>query len=94
MSERPARLVSRRGGLKIEQKRNRVEECERQHSAERATVEPLQLLAQQGRGGACVAAQEEQRSHDVESGVVGRPGLIQTMLQQLGCRAGLDGPNP
>ena len=54
-------------GMQIEQKRNCVEKCERQHRQQRAPRHPLQLLAQQRSIGLPVTAQEQQRGQPVWS---------------------------
>jgi hypothetical protein len=81
-------------GLAIEQKGNGVKEGERPHGQPGAAIEPLQLLAQQGRTGAAVADQEERGRQHVVKSVVAGPRLLQPVHQQSGSGAGSNGPKP
>ena len=54
--------------IELQQVRNRVKERERQNREQRSARDPLQLLTQQRRAGAAVAAQKQQRRQDVEQG--------------------------
>ena len=80
--------------MQVEEEGNGVKEREGQNRQQGAAGEPLQLLAQQGRVGAAVAAQEEQGGQHVEDGVVGGAGLVEAVLQQPGGLAGFNGPEP
>jgi len=59
-----------------------------------ASREPLQLLAQQWRVGAAITVQEEYGREHIEGRIVGRAGLIQTMLQQAGRFPVVDSHDP
>ena len=80
--------------VELQQIRNRVKERERQHREQGSAGDPLQLLAQERRGGAAVAAQEQQRGQDVKHRIVAGGDLVQAVEQQLGGRARADGPEP
>jgi hypothetical protein len=60
---------------------NGVEQREGQHREQRSAGEPLELLAQQRRVGAAVAAQEEHRGQDEEGGDVGGRDLVEAELE-------------
>ena len=80
--------------IQLQQVRNRVKEREGQHREQRSARDPLQLLAQQRRGGAAVAAQEQQCGQDVEHRVVAGGDLVQAVEQQLGGLARANRPEP
>ena len=82
------------GRVQIEEEGDRVKQRERQNGEQCSTCNPLQLLAKQGRVGAAVAAQEEQRGQHVKDGVVSGSGLVEAVLEQAGGLRGFDGPEP
>ena len=80
--------------IELQQVRNRVKEREWQHREQRSPRDPFQLLAQQRRGGAAVAAQEQQCRQDVEQGEVAGGDLVQAVEQEFGRFTGTHRPDP
>ena len=80
--------------MQVKEEGNGVTQREGHHRQQRAAGKPLQLLAQQGRVGLAVTAQEENRREHVEAGIVGRAGLVEPVQEQAGWLPCLDGPNP
>ena len=61
-------------------------------TAKCSAIEPLELLAEDGRVGQAVAAEEQQRGQHVEDGVVGRCGLVEAVLAGARWRGGCQRP--
>jgi hypothetical protein len=80
--------------IQVEQIGDGVEKREGKNRKQSATRNPLQLLAQQRRGGAAIAAQEEERCGNVEDGVVCRVDLVEPVKEELGGLARANGPEP
>ena len=80
------------GRVQVEEEGNGVKQREGQNGQQRSARDPLQLLAQQRRVGAAVAAQEEQGGQHVKDGVVGGAGLVEPVLEQAGGLRGCQWP--
>ncbi len=94
-NERQAGQIGEQAGrIEVKEERDGVKQRERQHREQSAAGEPLQLLAEQGRVGAAVTAQEEQCGENVEGGVVGGAGLVEAVLEQPGGLPVVDGQQP
>src|ERR1035441_2163637 len=75
-------------------KRSCVKQGERQNGKQCSASNPFQLLAEQGSVCLAVAAQEEQRGQNVKVRIVCGRGLVQAVLEQAGCQARFNSPQP